>query len=1015
MGMKVVIVLISPLENDQFQASIRVAGRSSVSEVFRIPPLLMEEVWPNWPNQREHLRNINDSAPSRVKSDSRELGRALFDAVFANHVELVGGEEPLRLCLEFQVPKDPHYAARMALAYEQPWELLHDGIGFLALRGCHILRQVEGLTGIHTRKSLWLRILVVAANPNEHGLLELRKEMDELQRSLRWSRIFPVFLDQANPNSLQRALEDHYDVVHFMGHGSCDSNSANFFLENADGQAHPLSAASLVHVLSAVLSRNRPQLVVLNACDGAVAFQDRNAVRGMAHDLAAAGIPAVVAMRREIRDQSAVTFAAAFYRALAARKAIEQAVGLGRVAVEAQQPWLDEWSVPTLFSHHRDGRLLLSARDMLYRLLPLVAVLSLFLLYWFTSATKIILEPGEVAIQSTLSRTGRILETRGLDVQTHGFSGNRFRVEQDQRHLTLTGGRYFCGLPLWRWGFQVSTTSQSDSGELAQKLAWILLQRLGRPARDLELNQQGLDLWDEDEFEQARQLFEQALSINPNLAEAHNNLALLLFRMGLRDEARGHAAKAVKLASAVQDFRYNLASIEGATIPPVLDDHLALLHEAGKILLERRQYAAAGRALRRCIELDPGFAPAHKNLGRLLFSQNRLLDAREALERALELTEQSDPARLETLLWQARCCRDLGDVRASREALIAFASIPEAAYSELWPTAVGLAEELALPIIRPTAVARVGLVGAVEGDALLLVDGRRTLDPRYARVLTSAMSVSLQAGAAIVVIRSDDRVCRLQGPGLWTAAELLQAPSEGPFPLYYQQLAAGMQTDAAFAGDYQVLKSRGEEDEVVVLAPAGVAGAVPEVVWVEVPGAVAYVFEIEGADGELRQQALPVAELRSARRQLGGLVYYAHPWLWADLALSVGRDHTLSIQAIGEELAQTPTAVAFKVVDHMRSGIGPLDEAASPEALSYGALLAERANEPGLAILYRLAAARSGASIQRLELAELLARRGQVRLVELLLDPVFRQHLEPQNTVRASRCLDLARQLGQGG
>ncbi len=1015
MGQKVVIVFISPLEDEQFQAAIRVAGQRSVSEVFRIPTRLMEALSQNQPNLQERFRNISDTGRVKVESEARDHGRILFDALFANHAELVRDTEPIRLCIEFQVPRDPRYATRMAQAYALPWELLHDGTGFLALRGCNILRQVEGLEGIRTRKSLWLRVLVIAANPHEHGLLELQREMLALQRTLRWSRVFPVFLERADPKSLLEALKTRFEVVHFMGHGRCDGESAQVFLETAEGLAHPLSAASLVHVLSAVPPKNRPQLVVLNACEGAAAFQDHEAVRGMAQELAAAGIPAVLAMRREILDQSAVTFASAFYRALASRKAIEQAVGVARVAVETQQPWLDEWSVPTLFSRHRDGRLLWSALDFFRGLLPLAALLVLALLYWFASANQVILEPGETSLQPALSRAGRILTSRGLEVQTHGFSGNRFRVEQDQRHLTLTGGRYFCGLPFWRWQFQVPTATRPEAGELAQKIAWRLLERLDRPALDLQRNEQGLKVWSDGDYEGAQSLFEQALQENPSLAEAHNNLALLLYRMGLRDEALGHASQAVALAPAIHDFRFNLAAIEGkAADETELDDHLANLHESAKLLLQQRRFGQAARQLRRCLELDPEFAPAHKNLGVLLFAQNRLEAAAASLAKALALTEARDPARLEILLWQARCSRELADEQVSRAALQAFAAIPEATYSAQWPEAAQLADQLGLPLVKPRAVARVGLIGAVTGEAALLVAGRRTLDPRYVRVLTSEMVVSLQAGATLVVIRSDDRVCRLEGPGLWRTEALMQAPASGPYPQYFAQLAAGMLTDAAFAGDYQVLQSRGEEDEVVVLAPRGLACARPELAWVAVPGATAYVLEWGGSDGERHQTALLVEELAAAQHRMGALVYYACAWPWPDDTLQPGQDYSLSLQAVGEDLGQTPTVVSFEVGQRGPGPQGPLDPAADVNALAFGAMLAEQAREPGLSLLYRLGAALEGGSAERIDLAEALSRNGHYALVGRVLDPDFRQRLEPREAARAARCLALAHQLAGG-
>lgn len=52
---------------------------------------------------------------------------------------------------------------------------------------------------------------------------------------------------------------------------------------------------------------------------------------------------------------------------------------------------------------------------------------------------------------------------------------------------------------------------------------------------------------------------------------------------------------------------------------------------------ERASYAEAARAYERAIEVDPGYADAHCNLGSVRYNQNRRDEARRCFERAIEL------------------------------------------------------------------------------------------------------------------------------------------------------------------------------------------------------------------------------------------------------------------------------------------------------------------------------------------------------------------------------------------
>src|SRR5947209_17118269 len=70
-----------------------------------------------------------------------------------------------------------------------------------------------------------------------------------------------------------------------------------------------------------------------------------------------AGLTAVVAMQRPIRDGSALEFSRTVYRRLATGDPIDAAVTEGRLAIAREQGNLPEWGTPVLFLRSDDSRI----------------------------------------------------------------------------------------------------------------------------------------------------------------------------------------------------------------------------------------------------------------------------------------------------------------------------------------------------------------------------------------------------------------------------------------------------------------------------------------------------------------------------------------------------------------------------------------------------------------------------------------------------------------------------------
>ena len=118
-----------------------------------------------------------------------------------------------------------------------------------------------------------------------------------------------VLKDKVTRAEVSRALvEEQYHILHFIGHGTFANDDGKLLL-NSEDDGHDLISAETF----ADFFRNYPslKLVVLNACQGAEVSSTRQ-LAGIAPQLVARGIPAVVAMQYPISEAAALTFATGF-------------------------------------------------------------------------------------------------------------------------------------------------------------------------------------------------------------------------------------------------------------------------------------------------------------------------------------------------------------------------------------------------------------------------------------------------------------------------------------------------------------------------------------------------------------------------------------------------------------------------------------------------------------------------------------------------------------------------------
>jgi hypothetical protein len=181
-------------------------------------------------------------------------------------------------------------------------------------------------------------IVVLNANAVGHPLLQLDQERRAIDRVVHHSagdtRLEVRTADAVRLDDLQPTLMRYRPVVvHFSGHGH-----PNDGIQVVDefGQARSVNTTALSNLFSHLNDGLR--CVVLNAC-----YTDKQANEIAKH------VPCVVGMRRQILDQSAITFATGFYRALAHGLTIRKAFELAQNELDLHE--MSDSDVPRLIAH----------------------------------------------------------------------------------------------------------------------------------------------------------------------------------------------------------------------------------------------------------------------------------------------------------------------------------------------------------------------------------------------------------------------------------------------------------------------------------------------------------------------------------------------------------------------------------------------------------------------------------------------------------------------------------------
>ena len=109
--------------------------------------------------------------------------------------------------------------------------------------------------------------------------------------------------------------------------------------------------------------------------------------------------------------------------------------------------------------------------------------------------------------------------------------------------------------------------------------------------------------------------YQKALQINPDYAEAHNNLGNALLQKGRVAEAITHYQKALQIKP----------------------DYAVVHDNLGNVLLQKGNVGEAITHYQQALQINPNYAEAHNNLGNALLQQGRVAEAITHYQQALQI------------------------------------------------------------------------------------------------------------------------------------------------------------------------------------------------------------------------------------------------------------------------------------------------------------------------------------------------------------------------------------------
>lgn len=318
----------------------------------------------------QNLYTISDrarslfNAVSATEQHAAELGQNLFREVLRDsmrdlyHSARPNGDllHPLRFLVQMEEGSP---------LQKIPWELLHDGVRFLAKDGLgSVVRSFPHLSSLPLLQvERPLRVLVTAAEPLGFKALNTELEFESIREAYRGAGKAVDLLFESNVSKDQleifwrRASESPQKAIHVWhhsGHGGAaatDGEGFELYLEK-NRRPEPTSVSQIKEIIGHCSAL---RVAIFNVCEG-------GAPESLVPGLAGLNVPVVVGFPFPVADRSATRFAAALHQSLLTFPP-EIAVSMARRSLKVAQASNLDWAQALVVSRRRDRGPLLEPRE----------------------------------------------------------------------------------------------------------------------------------------------------------------------------------------------------------------------------------------------------------------------------------------------------------------------------------------------------------------------------------------------------------------------------------------------------------------------------------------------------------------------------------------------------------------------------------------------------------------------------------------------------------------------------
>ena len=161
-------------------------------------------------------------------------------------------------------------------------------------------------------------------------------------------------------------------------------------------------------------------------------------------------------------------------------------------------------------------------------------------------------------------------------------------------------------------------------------------------------NNLGSALYQLNRLDESEISYKKAIELNPDFAEGYNNLGAVLNKQGRFDESEKSYKKAINLKPDYAESYNNLGNVlkhhsrfDGAEVNYIKaielkPNYTEAYYNLGILYYELSKFELAETYYKKAIEIKPDYAEAHSNLGNALNRLNRLQEAKASYKKAIE-------------------------------------------------------------------------------------------------------------------------------------------------------------------------------------------------------------------------------------------------------------------------------------------------------------------------------------------------------------------------------------------